>query len=297
MVISPELSSMGGSFFSNLVDPEALYRLGSAFFTFIKGSWETAMPILRKGCGVLIMPMIAERNNVGLADTFKVTYPGGSIDCTVAGIGTPAASLSLISKTDGVDFGVKQPFFVFLLPNLGVDPNQLMADLQARLPGLVMNNFAVFNNAWDQAFSLISTSMNALLMLALLAAAMGVVNTTMMSVIERRRELGLLRAIGATRRQTRAVIVGEAALMGLVGGIVGLLAGLGFTVIFVVTYGGNAWGNNNLALWPTALKSAQAAFWVGFVGIIAAPLISAAAAWLPARRILRQNPIETLALE
>jgi ABC-type antimicrobial peptide transport system permease subunit len=90
--------------------------------------------------------------------------------------------------------------------------------------------------------------------------------------------------------------MGEAVLMGLVGGIVGMLAELGFTIIFVVTYGGNAWGSN-LQLWPTALKSAQSTLWVGFMGILAAPLISAAAAWMPARRILKQNPIEALALE
>lgn len=82
--------------------------------------------------------------------------------------------------------------------------------------------------------------------------------------------------------------------MGLIGGLAGAIAGLGCTVVFVVTYGGNSFGLQ-LALWPAALHNAKAALGVALFGVIAAPLIAVGAAWLPARHILRENPIETLA--
>ena len=48
-----------------------------------------------------------------------------------------------------------------------------------------------------------------------------------MQVTERRRELGLLRAVGATQRDVRMVVLGEAALIGLIGGLLGVLLGIG----------------------------------------------------------------------
>ena len=90
--------------------------------------------------------------------------------------------------------------------------------------------------------------------------------------------------------------MGEAALIGLAGGVLGLVAGVGATLVFIVTYGSNGWGIS-LPLWPTALESARLGLGVGLIGLLAAPVISALAAWLPAWGILRGKPIETLALQ
>jgi len=135
---------------------------------------------------------------------------------------------------------------------------------------------------------------NALLLLAIVAAALGVVNTTAISVAERRRELGVLRAVGAVRRQVMAVVVGEAALMGLVGGLVGVIAGVGITVILAVTYGGSSWGIFDLDLWPAAWRTVQPALQNGLVGLLGAPIICAAAAWLPVRSLVRGSAMETM---
>ncbi|MBU0705018.1 MAG: ABC transporter permease, partial [Chloroflexi bacterium] len=145
-----------------------------------------------------------------------------------------------------------------------------------------------------QVMESLPNMLNALLLLAIVAAALGVVNTTVMSVAERRRELGLLRAVGATRRQVRAVVTGEAVLMGLIGGGLGLVAGTGVVVILAVTYGGNGWGIPDLDLWGAACRSVQPALFNGLVGLVAAPFICAGAAWLPVRAILRGTAIETL---
>ena len=65
----------------------------------------------------------------------------------------------------------------------------------------------------------------ALLLLAVIVAVLGIVNTLMLSVVERTRELGLMRAVGATRRQVRAVVRRESVLMALLGAVTGVALG------------------------------------------------------------------------
>ncbi|MBN1430692.1 MAG: hypothetical protein JXB07_20140 [Anaerolineae bacterium] len=92
-------------------------------------------------------------------------------------------------------------------------------------------------------------------------------------------------------------MVGEAALMGLIGGAVGLAAGVGIILVIVLVYGGNAWGAPDLDLWDMAWRSVRPALTSGVIGLVAAPIISAAAATFPARSILRGSAIETLTVE
>ena len=65
----------------------------------------------------------------------------------------------------------------------------------------------------------------ALLLLAVVVAILGIVNTLVLSVVERTRELGLLRAVGGTRRQVRTVVRRESVLMALLGAVTGIALG------------------------------------------------------------------------
>ncbi len=294
--IVPELSFMVDSYFSYVVESDKLDKIGPTLFSFTEGSWEEALPIMESGCGVLIAPLIATRNQVEVGDTLTVTGTNGPVDCVVGGIGSSVVNASVISYAAGEEFGITNPAAVLVVPNLGVDVEDVLADLQAALPELTAIKISLMFDRQLEFVAILSNSLGALLLLAVIAAAMGVVNTTLMSIHERQRELGLLRAVGSTRRQVRAVIMGEAALMGLLGGAFGFIAGVGFVLIFVVTYGGNSWGIS-FPLWATALKSVKPALLPGIAGLIAAPLIAAAAAWLPASPILRKTVIGALTPE
>jgi putative ABC transport system permease protein len=136
--------------------------------------------------------------------------------------------------------------------------------------------------------------LNGPLLLVVVAAGLGVVNTIAMSVTERRQELGLLRAVGAARRQVRAVILGEAILIGGVGSLLGVFVGLGLTSILVLAGDHGGWGVREVPLWDLLRQVSRMSFLNGIVGMIAAPIISALAAWLPARAILRGTAIEAL---
>jgi putative ABC transport system permease protein len=113
---------------------------------------------------------------------------------------------------------------------------------------------------------------------ALLVGAVGVANIMVISVLERRSEIGLRRALGATKGHIRIQFLSEAVLLALGGGAVGVLAGAGATAIYASDRG---W---SIVVPPVA--------WAGGLG--AAVLIGAAAGLLPALRAARMAPTEAL---
>ena len=113
---------------------------------------------------------------------------------------------------------------------------------------------------------------------ALLVGAVGVANIMIISVLERRSEIGLRRALGATRAQIRTQFLAEAILLALAGGAVGVTAGALATAIYAHT-----------KHWAIVIPTAA---WAG--GIAAAIAIGAIAGLLPAIRAARLAPTEAL---
>ena len=296
-VIVPELSFMGSAYFSFVIDPNAVRAFGDGLFSFSEGDWDSAMPLMQSGCAVLMMPLVASRNNITLYDRFTVSGPNGPVECTLAGIGTTSTGATIVNTAAGSAFDIDQPVLTLLMPgsNRALVEAEL-AVLQSNFPEVAVTAMSVLVDRQQEGLTLVTGMLNGMLLLAILGAALGIINTTMMSVDERRRELGLLRAIGSTRRQVRTVVMGEAAMIGTLGGLLGFIAGIGFVLIYVVTYGSSSWGID-LPLWSTAWESTRPALVTGFIGLIAAPVISALAAWLPTRQILGERPVETLAMQ
>jgi putative ABC transport system permease protein len=296
-VIVPELSFLGSSYFSMTYDPLDIEYFGDFLFAFTEGDWETAIPLMQAGCGVLITPLVASRNSVNLGERFDVTGKNGPVECVVAGIGSSLVSSSLISNVVEEEFGISQPLAVNLAVGKGTDIQAFEADLEAfvdQQPGVFLTPIDNMTELQQDLFTKLPDLLNTLLILAIISAALGLINTTLISVTERQRELGLLRAVGASHRQVMGLVMGEAALMGFIGGVMGLVAGAGVTIIIAVVSGGNAWGYPELDLWGAALRSVQPAVLNGIFGVMVAPFISAAAAWFPARKFLQGSPMDAL---
>jgi putative ABC transport system permease protein len=114
---------------------------------------------------------------------------------------------------------------------------------------------------------------------ALLVGGVGIANIMVISVLERRQEIGLRRSLGATRRHIRLQFLAESVVLSLLGGIAGVAAGL------TITLGYATYQN-----WPLALPGQALAG-----GVLAALCVGALAGLYPARRAARLTPTQALA--
>jgi putative ABC transport system permease protein len=108
----------------------------------------------------------------------------------------------------------------------------------ARSYALESNPIERVQGAVAEALSRVFGVFDALAIVAVIVAALGIVNTLTMGVVERIREIGVLRAIGMSRRQAMRMVVVEAALLGIVGVVLGSIAGLGAGAVLLQLGGG-----------------------------------------------------------
>jgi putative ABC transport system permease protein len=124
-----------------------------------------------------------------------------------------------------------------------------------------------------------------LLFLAVLIAAFGIANTLSLSVYERTRELGLVRAVGATRRQVRSTVRWESVITALLGAIQGII--IGILLGYAVTLALSDEGLNSFTLpIPTLIIILVVAFVIGVVAAIR-----------PARRAARLDVLRAVTVE
>jgi putative ABC transport system permease protein len=155
----------------------------------------------------------------------------------------------------------------------------------ASYPNITVQDQSDFVAETKAQVNQIVSIINILLGLSVVIALLGVINTLALSVIERTRELGLLRAIGMARRQMKRMIRVEAVLICTFGGILGLVVGSVFGVALQQALKGS--GVTELGFPVVTL----------IVYLLAAALAGAMAAALPARRASRLNVLEAIATE
>ena len=128
--------------------------------------------------------------------------------------------------------------------------------------------------------------------LALTVASLGIINTLVMAILERRREIGILKALGATDRDVRSLFFAEAGAMGLFGGFFGVA--LGWLIGSALTWGTTIYlHRQNLP----GVKISYIPWWLALGAIIFAIIVSLVAGLYPAARAARLNPVDALRYE
>ena len=156
-------------------------------------------------------------------------------------------------------------FAIRFEPGRATDARPVL-EATARLAALEPNPVQTVAGAVDSALGQVFGLFDALAFVAVIVAALGIVNTLTVSVLERVRELGVLRAAGMTRGQVRRTVVVEAGILGIVGSVLGIAAGLVAGAVLVVMAGGGRlvvdvpWSSIGVAL-VLGLGVSMAAAW------------------------------------
>jgi putative ABC transport system permease protein len=128
--------------------------------------------------------------------------------------------------------------------------------------------------------------------LALTVASLGIINTLVMAILERRREIGVLKALGATDGDVKSLFFAEAAAMGFFGGLFGV--GLGWFIGQALTWGTGIYLRQQDL---PAVKISYVPWWLALGAIVFATLVSLLAGLYPAARASRLNPVDALRYE
>ncbi|MCO8128528.1 ABC transporter permease [Acidimicrobiia bacterium EGI L10123] len=183
--------------------------------------------------GVLVDVGVAEDNDVDVGDVVLLTGTGGqSVQLEVRALSDDLTLLGFWS-IDTADYErlvtERQLVQVIATVSDGADVDVVRADVEAALAGVpaidVLDRDGFIGSLTDQITSFL-TLVNALLALSVIIAMIGIANTLSLSIHERTRELGLLRAVGMTRSQLRSAVRWEAVLISVLGTLVGLALGL-----------------------------------------------------------------------
>ena len=181
-------------------------------------------------------------------------------------------------------------------PSLSVrakSPSQVEV-LEAAIKNLGFNAFSLLDasKSLRTFFSVFDLLLGIFGSLALAVATLGIVNTLVMATLERRREIGVLKALGAADSDVQQLFFVEAGVMGLLGGVLGVI--FGWLLGRALTYGTNVYlHRQNL----NSIELSSVPWWLVLSALGFAVLVSLAAGLYPASRAAKLNPVDALRYE
>jgi putative ABC transport system permease protein len=243
--------------------------------------------------GVLVSTDVAKSKGLRVGSSLPATFAQtGSRQLRVAGTfsdTTLVGSSYLISmETYNANFSDRLDIAVLVAARKGVSTEQVKQAAKAALteyPNVSISDSAELKKTQDNSVNQLLGMVYVMLLLAVVIALLGVVNTLALSVLERTRELGLLRAVGMTRRQVRSAVRWEAVLIAAVGAVLGLGLGLVFGAAFARALA-------SIGITTVAVPVAQP-----IVCAVIAALAGVVAAIMPARRAAKVDILRAVVTE
>jgi putative ABC transport system permease protein len=251
--------------------------------------------VLRRTGAVTISENLSHKKNLHPGDVLRLGTPKGMRDFPIVAVAVDFTSdqgFAMMDRETYLDaFGdpLVDMFQVYLKP--GVDLEQARQHLTAtvgKTHGLTITTNVQFRGyvagLVDNAFRIT----NAIQLVAVLIALLGIVNTLLAAVLDRTREIGVLRAVGGTRGQVNRIMVVEAILLGLGAALMATVGGSGFGYIFtgVINFQSTGWS----LPFTFPVRTVIEAFFLSIV-------VAAVAAIIPARRAGQLDIRDALGVE
>jgi putative ABC transport system permease protein len=276
------------------LDVNAYTRVTSFVFSGTQVDPQQAIRNLSEKPTVFISSVLAEKYHLAVGDSIRLRAKKGFVDFQIAGMVVDFYNQGLVVQgsweTMRRFFNIRDPgvFLVKIKDGQSVDSLLNLIDSQygRRYHLSLISNESIrarVGTLMDQAFSMFDV----MALISIVVGSLGVINTLSMSVIERTREIGMLRAIGTTRGQIVRMVLAEAGLMGMIGGILGLATGVILARILFIGMTTMSGYELTFTLPPDGLV----------ISLIVALIVSQLAAIPPALRAARVRIIEALQYE
>lgn len=248
---------------------------------------------LVEGDGIVVQATRADELGLDIGDPIDLVYQNereGTL--TISGVFEDSSLpfdwyVSLDTLRAAVD-QASGDFFVLARVADGLDPDAAKPAVAAAIeafPQADVQTNAEFRSSQEDQINQLLAVITGLLSMAMAIAVIGIAITLALSVFERTREIGLLRAVGMSRRKLKRSIRWEAVLVSVFGAIVGVVVGLFLGVVLSIAV-------------PNSIIDGITLPWFNIVTILfAAVLAGLAAAWWPARQGARMDVLEAISTE
>jgi putative ABC transport system permease protein len=276
------------------VEPQSYTEVTS--FTFVQNDSDPLIALnqLAVGDSVFISSVIAEKHDLKPGDSIKINTRRGLKDFYVSAIIVDFYNQGMVitgSWNDMERYFRYEDANLYLVKTSPEYSASNIADEIDRKYGKrdrlsIVSNKSILDqitSLMQQAFSMFDI----LALIAILVGFFGIMNTLTMNVVERTQEIGMLRSIGMTRTQSVMMIVSEAAVMGMIGGLLGIVFGIILSRIFLTAM--------------VSMSGYSISYIIPYQRIIAAFilafLVSQIAAFFPAMRAVRTHILEAIQYE
>jgi putative ABC transport system permease protein len=274
------------------IDPVDYPRVSG--LTFVEGDEAAAYAGLGAGRNTIINGILASTAGIAVNDEIALVTPSGNQMYRVVGIATDYLNAKIATSyiahaNIAADFGRTEDVFV----QVNAVPQANLAEVENQMR-VALADYPQFRLVAGQAYieenlRIFDAAFGGLVVLVIFLAVpslIAMINTLAIGVIERTREIGMLRAVGATQRQVRTIILAEAIILAAIGTAFGVLSGLYLGYMAVQALG--AAGFPIDYLFPN---------WGLLLAIAAGLIFGVLAAIIPARQATRLQIVQALRYE